>query len=220
MAPDVSWVRTPAIWGTLAVELSLPVLLLVRRTRVGGLILGALFHLVLALAGNVPFAAVALAFYVGFIPPEVLRLRPARQFPVGAAAFAVPVAAWLVMAVVAPAPGVSDDVIGYLARAVVVVWVVGAAGALGPALLRERPPRTMPRLGHPALAIGLAVLVLNAATPYVGIESRGSFTMFSNLRTEPGDWNHLVVPARFRVFAHQGSEGRGSDASRRLSFLA
>lgn len=201
MAPDVAWVREPVIWATLAAEASLAVLLSVRRTRAAGVALGVAFHLVLALAGNVPFAAVALALYVAFVAPEAVAAgRPAPgRGPPARLAFAGAVGAWLALAVLAPEPAVAGGAPGVLARAAIVVWVLVAAVALGPALARRRPPPA--RRGHPALAAGLAVLVLNAATPYLGVESRGSFTMFSNLRTEPGAWNHLVVPAGARIFA-------------------
>ena len=59
------------------------------------------------------------------------------------------------------------------------------------------------RLGHPVLAIGIAVLVVNALTPYVGLKTESSFTMFSNLQTEAGYWNHAFIPEAVRVFAYQ-----------------
>ncbi|MPZ66508.1 MAG: hypothetical protein GEU83_13680 [Pseudonocardiaceae bacterium] len=56
--------------------MALPILLAVPRTRVLGLVVGAGFHTVLALAGNVPFSALALALYVAFLPTDVPdRLR-------------------------------------------------------------------------------------------------------------------------------------------------
>jgi hypothetical protein len=85
------WAAWPAIVGTLAAEASLAVLLLVRRTRPAALVLGTGFHLVLALAGNVPFTALVLALYAGLLPDATaLRLaplvrRPGRTLPVLAA---------------------------------------------------------------------------------------------------------------------------------------
>lgn len=65
---DGSWRIEPAIWGTVEVEVALPILLAARRTRIVGLVVGGGFHTVLALAGNVPFTALAFAFYVAFLP--------------------------------------------------------------------------------------------------------------------------------------------------------
>jgi hypothetical protein len=66
--------------------------------------------------------------------------------------------------------------------------------------LRAPGPRATLRIRGPILWLGIAALVLNAATPYLGVKTRAAFTMFSNLRTEPGHWNHLVVPESARVF--------------------
>ena len=61
-------------------------------------------------------------------------------------------------------------------------------------------PRADLRVRSPILWVGIVALVLNASTPYLGIKTRAAFTMFSNLRTEPGHWNHLVIPESVRVF--------------------
>jgi len=73
---DGSWRIVASIWATVAVEVALPVLLAVRRSRMIGLVLGGAFHAVLALTGNVPFSALALALYVVFLPSDTpTRLR-------------------------------------------------------------------------------------------------------------------------------------------------
>jgi len=65
-----SWSVMASIWITVVVEVALPVLLSVRRLRPVGLVLGLAFHAVLALAGNVPFSALALALYVVLLPTD------------------------------------------------------------------------------------------------------------------------------------------------------
>ncbi len=45
----------------------------------------------------------------------------------------------------------------------------------------------------------LALAVINGLCPYVGYKTQGSFTMFSNLATEAGRWNHLLMPNWLRV---------------------
>ena len=58
------------------------------------------------------------------------------------------------------------------------------------------PGASRPRAGlavrQVVLVIGLVVLVLNGMSPYLGLKTTAAFTMFSNLRTEPGHWNPLV----------------------------
>jgi hypothetical protein len=37
-------------------------------------------------------------------------------------------------------------------------------------------------------------VLLNGASPYLGLKTETSFSMFSNLRTEAGEENHLFLP--------------------------
>lgn len=68
-----AWQDVPAIAGTLLIEALLPVALLVRRTRVAAVLVGAGFHTVLAIAGHVPFSGFAFAFYALFLPDDLPR---------------------------------------------------------------------------------------------------------------------------------------------------
>lgn len=180
------WAVRPAIFATIAVEAALAVLLLVPRTRRAGVTVGLLFHAVLALAGNVPFAAVMAAVYVAFVPgPAVRRLAPA-----------VLGAGWLVGVALDPAPGVAGGWLGDLLRPTtaaalaVAATRVGRAEGFHPAGARLRP----------VTACVLALLVLNAAGPYLGYKRIYAFAPFSDLHTEPGRWNHRVVPEAVRRF--------------------
>ncbi len=218
---DASWLVMPAIWGTALVEVALPVLLAVPRTRSLGLVLGTAFHAVLALAGNVPFSALALAVYVVFLPTDTatrLRSLMARRPRLGrwashasrvATSRAVPfvaVSGWLVGSVLFPPdPGtrpalVSDGtrLLVVAAAAVGIALFVGAGG--GTAAVQR--PRSL-RLGHPIFAIGVVLVVANSLSPYLGLKTDSSFTMFSNLYTEKGFWNHLFIPEGVRIFAYQ-----------------
>ncbi|MGJ0118688.1 hypothetical protein ACQ7HM_05735 [Williamsia sp. MIQD14] len=219
-----TWRITPSIWATVAVEIALPILLAVPRTRVVALVLGCTFHVVLALAGNVPFSAVALALYVAFLPTRtvsgvhavLLRHRQLRSVTRTVATptasvllFAVGVGLWLGAArVLGPEPWSRSDGLGGLAR-LSIVAMVGLAG-LAFVTGRRRGdtpeyarPRSERRLGHPILVVAAALLVVNAACPYLGLRSESTFTMFSNLRTEQGAWNHVLLPESLRVFGFQ-----------------
>lgn len=226
------WQVEPAIWGTVLIEASLPILLTIRRTRLLALLLGIGFHTVLALAGNVPFTAVAFAFYVAFLPLAtpgsgqslltgrrglnrwVKRARSWRYArPV---AFAMVVGAWLVGVALGPsqsAPGLlgtpaadSSAVIGDGTRLVVVILAVSGIALVVSARSALGPPmgprRSWP-IGHPILAVGALALVINGLCPYLGLKTDTSFAIFSGLRTEPGVWNHLFVPEAVRVFGYQ-----------------
>lgn len=144
------WLEQAAMYGSVAVELSLPVLLIVQRTRAIGVVLGLGFHTVLALAGNVPFTGVMFALYVGFLPPGAMsrlagalaergvRLRP---LPAGVQAglLAVLTLAWLLGARVTDAdPAGVRSAIGDGTR--VAVLLLAAAGATAALVAWPRRP--------------------------------------------------------------------------------
>ena len=220
-----SWQHAPAIWGTIAIELAIPVLLFFRRTRLIGLAIGIPFHIILALSGHVPFSGFAMAFYSLFLPvdfPErldrlvervpLLGTIAARIAAVARSPLAFPVLAlgWLVCALV-----VVENARTAFDRGTTVVFFFYALVLVGIAALalldRERPlapllgegiePRDHAfRLAHPAWALVLVVAAANAISPYVGLKTQVSFTMYSNLQTEGDTWNHAVVPEGVRVF--------------------
>jgi hypothetical protein len=47
------------------------------------------------------------------------------------------------------------------------------------------------------------LVFLNGLSPYLGLKTENSFSMFSNLRTEGNVTNHYLVPASFQVFDYQ-----------------
>ena len=195
----------PALVATVAVEALLPLLLLVRRTRTVGVVAGTAFHVVLALAGNVPFSALMAALYAGFLPPAA-RLPDAPR--VRRAVVGLLAVGWLVGAVRGPsseAPGLTGPPSAFVAPAVGTVATAGyvalAALVVAVSLLtrdRDATPRSRPGV---VVLVTTGVLVLNAVAPYAGWKTDTSFEMFSGLRTEAGSWNHLLVPPGVRLAA-------------------
>jgi len=235
-----SWIIVASIWGSVAIEAALPVLLAVRRSRLFGLALGAAFHAVLGLAGNVPFSALALALYVVFLPadtPTRLRAltatRPGldrwtrRALRAGRSPLVLlgTLVFWLVEARVSThVPGTRPVLI---AQGTSLLVVVAFAGFLLLVLdlarggSQNHSSRSL-RLRNPVFAAGVLILVMNSLSPYVGLKTESSFTMFSNLRTEAGRWNHLFIPEAVRMFPYQdqlvriiASDDRALEASTR-----
>jgi len=214
---------TPAvIAGTIALEMAVPALLLFRRTRPLAIVLAFGFHVVSAFAGHSWFSGFAWAFYFLFLPPTMLArgvvmARRALPEPVrGALAtalsrptvtLAAASATWVAVRYgLAPkVPGPLEDARHWGAVLMCVGWM-SLSGAILFRLrhhaipARTRAPQASLRVRSPIMWVGIGLLVLNAAMPYLGVKSRAAFTMFSNLRTEPGHWNHLVVPESVRVF--------------------
>lgn len=217
---DGSWRVVASIWVTVLIEVALPVLLAVRRSRLLGLVLGGVFHAVLGLAGNVPFSALALALYVAFLPSDAptrlralaaahpgLRLWGSRALGATRSRAALPVAVgwWLVGAAVFTHDGTRPALIAYGTGLLVV-----AAFAGGILLLlrvqRISSPDPSPRsllVRQPVFVVGVLLLVVNSLSPYVGLKTESSLTMFSNLHTEGNQWNHLFIPDVVRIFPYQ-----------------
>lgn len=210
----------PAVWATLAVEGLVPVLLVVRRTRPVGVALAWSFHVVAALAGHTAFSGLALGLYIPFLDPAVVRegvrwargLVPSRRVDLPATTWRALAAVAALGLVVAPLlfatlPGEWEARASRFAPTLLFLpWaaVVGLAAVVG-ASRAGRPVWSQGRLRptHAVPALAIVLLLANAATPYLGLKNGWSLTMYSNLRTEPGSWNHLVVPEQVRLFDWQ-----------------
>jgi hypothetical protein len=74
------------------------------------------------------------------------------------------------------------------------------------ALTFDGPPayrRGAFRLAHPGWALGPLLAVLLASSPYLGLRTQNTFTMYSNLQTEDGQWNHALLPDGVQIFSLQ-----------------
>ncbi len=221
------------IAGGVVVEFAIPTLLLFRRTRFLAILVGMGFGVVTALAGHAPFAGFGWSFYLLFITPGTLgrvvvtvrralppRVRAWLMTPSSSPAgwLVLGAAALLVMGVLQVLP---PDLVGlakrYGASLAFCLWTLAWAVLL---LKNWRhwfrpPPASWGRFGagHVVFAVALLLVVLNAASPYLGLKTRFSFTMFSNLQTEPGRWNHVVLPEAMRVFGLQDGIVRFDEVS-------
>ena len=74
--------------------------------------------------------------------------------------------------------------------------------ALGPGRGSRIPPHAL-RLTHRGWLVGPSLIAIVALSPYVGLKTTASLTMYSNLRTEGDRWNHLVLPEAMQVFGFQ-----------------
>jgi hypothetical protein len=178
------------------IELAVPVLLVVKRTRVYGVMLGFVFHFLISLDLDqhfYDFTALLFALFTLFIDDAVTsRWNEAlRRHRPTLLALAV---ASVILTVAAVTPN------RYLAVWAVrsgtfFVWIpLGAALVL--AVLR------MPRVQQHTLAFRaagvagmalVALVTLNGLTPYLGLKTAYGFNMYANLHTVDGESNHWVV---------------------------
>ena len=197
------------IVGTAVIELSIPWLLVVRRTRNVGVVIAIAFHALLALDRThqfFDFSSVLTALFVLFLPSSSgvwvseragsirarLVLADAR-YPrlVHLGLVALPVLAGLLVALDVPTAREALLVGWYPWQAFVVV-VLGVTVRY----LRQRPavpsPRAL-RVGHLAFLLVPALVVVNGLTPYLELKTGFGWNMYSNLRTVDGDSNHYLV---------------------------
>ena len=88
-----------------------------------------------------------------------------------------------------------------------IVWTMGLIGLyLGAFLIKgkaETRSSTTFRCRWKIIWAMPALLVLNGMSPYLGLKTETSFSMFSNLRTEGKQPNHLFVPSWIKLTALQ-----------------
>lgn len=233
--PSPSWMLAVLPVGTLIIETAIPLLLVVRRTRVAGALLGVVFHAGLALSPAHTYSDFSSMLYAGyflFLPYDFAgtlrsqwvetRIGQAlialwdrgtlpRAIKMGLVALAaIIVTNWVYQAVHGKAlftlfPAMT------LRYALIFVWVLYAGFVLA---ILVRAARAVPlpsvvrpldalMLPSPALAVLPLLLLLNGFNPYLGFKTESSFSMFSNLRTEGGQANHLLVPPGVQVAGFQ-----------------
>jgi hypothetical protein len=202
--PRARWAEHVSIWGTLLAEASVPALLLHRRTWRFGLVAALGFHLLLGFdptPGIYSFTGLLYALFILLLPGtfvdtagrqlELLRARVGRS-----ALWYVRIAGVLLWSSILVYSSTRDDRWSFGAGfPVYLLWaLLVAAGYLvtlfrTPALDARSPARTSAWFW-----ILPGLVLLNGMSPYLGLRTQLSFSMFSNLRTEGGRSNHLFMP--------------------------
>lgn len=207
---DLGW-RRFIIAGSLALELLIPALLLVKRTRWIGVVLGVSFHVLL---GFVPyetyynFSFLLVALYILILPSYAYQTLQARweaacrwvwqrgpRWTVVIRLIFTLLLIWIVWD--------SQDFSKqpeWIYRGVRIFQVVGPLLALAivASLWRPKSRRAVRSwtagFAWPHWAL-LFLLAVNVTGPYIGWKSELSFSMYSNLRVKNGQSNHWLLPS-------------------------
>lgn len=203
-----AWLENLVIVATVVVELSIPVLLLVARTRRIGVVIALVFHAVLALDRShqfFDFSAVLFALFPLFLAPSAgtwvaervgsvrarLALRNERlpeRAHLAAAAVPIVVALLVTVDVIDSDAGVDVGWLPWqlfsLTIVIGTIWFVRQQQAV-PAV------RLMPH--HAVFLLVPLLVVLNGLTPYLELKTGYGWNMYANLRTVDGESNHLLV---------------------------
>jgi len=204
--PDAALLRGGAVWAALVAEGLLAVTLCVPRLRPAAVIGGLVFHFLLALDATkvfLNFSSVMFALLISFLPRAFLDslggdLERHRGLRAG-------LGAGLLAIVGSGLYAVTD----WSTRANLHVWVrqivwsVYALGVMGYTIrwcAREyRPEAPLPLPGAAAIAV-IALVWLDGLSPYLGLKTRTTLDMYSNLRLEADRSNHFLVPRSLDVF--------------------
>lgn len=204
-----AWVEQLVIVATVVIELAVPALLLLPRTRRIGVVVALVFHAVLAIDHAhqfFDFSSVLFPLFLLFLAPTAgswtaervgslrarLALRGAR----------VPVRAHLVLAAVPVALGAIVALDGFTRSEARQVgwwpWQVYALVVIVTVVrfLRQEPvaPSVQLRPHHALFALVPLLVVLNGLTPYLELKTGFGWNMYANLRTVDGETNHYLLP--------------------------
>jgi hypothetical protein len=222
-----------AIWSTFIVEAIAIVSLYWKRYFAIGLLLALIFHFVIPISvysWYMDFSSLVFALYILSVPREVSEqfyercagIFRALRTRFGELASLLPFAAVLIAAVtlVATLAVLNRDVPiaqSHVYQSVwVLLWVVYGGTAmifLADAALAHLPWRGQsgPRLPLWLYALPCLLFVV-AAAPYVGLRTEASIAMFSNLHTEGGITNHLLLDPVY-LFPYQKDVAMLRDSS-------
>jgi hypothetical protein len=199
-----------SIHASLGFEIVIPLLLLFRSTRHLGILTGMVFHWLLAtnpLSGFYNFSSMLFAVFALFASSQFVaeaadligrrRVRWTSRIVTAIFAGYAFVAHPLFETIAPSSRNVSN----------LVWWVYGTSLlAVFGTLVWQR--RFVVRPGRdfalqPMLVVVPLLVVLNGAAPHLGLHTTATWAMFSNLRTEAGRSNHLLIPATAQIFDYQ-----------------
>jgi hypothetical protein len=237
--PQGAWVYDAVIYGTLVVEASIPILLVVRRTRLFGILLATMFHFGLALNPEhtfFDFSSMLMAMYFLFVPfdywnslrsvgfrsqtgqwlwSRVRREQITRWGRRIAIALGVALVATYAQRLAPRGPVLIDT----LQETTRLIFVFYAAAVVTVFLLVARmrdvvgETRGLVTFRPRGATLIIPVLVLfNGMTPYLGLKTEASFSMFSNLRTESRP-NHILIPGHAHLSSYQDDLVKVLDSS-------
>ena len=219
-----AWTQTPVILLTVLSEAGIALLLAFRSTRHMGIAVGLVFHALLALHPNIgiySFSAMLYGLYALFLSDSASAIlqrvaeRAATKFII--LAIFVGTTVWQQIATRGMDPYQArfrESEQGFYAWA---AFSLALAAGYGFAMWQSRRVASdssleaagassgydpSPGFGKPRLLwLMLIPVVITGASPYIGLKTQGTFSMFSNLRTE-GSSNHLFLQ-RFDLFPYQ-----------------
>ena len=221
--PNAPFFQTATIYFTLVVEAAIPLLLCWRPARRAGILTGLLFHTAISfnpISGFYNFSSMLFALYLLFAPGEYVAALASRLRAMG---LDTCLQCWrslsfhlrILLAIMLGALGIAVAAVvdahfkgpvdfilplwGMYSAALIVLFIFMFRTAGG--AMAEKG--SIFSLRHYSLLLMPLLVGLNGWSPYFGLKTETSFAMYSNLRTEDGRSNHLLVPAALQFFDYQ-----------------
>ena len=190
-------------WFFMVAEALLPIMLAIRQTRLAAFYFGVPFHLLLGLMGHWPFSSFMISLYILVSMPALLDvIRDAAARLDGVRSKFMPWASPSVGFAVASGLLLMS---GFILKPswVWLLWTLVITVALLAAVVREHrrnglfsgknvTPMWSWKPGW--LWIFFVLVVVNSASPYIGLKTNLNVAMYSNMRTEGAVNNHFLLP--------------------------
>jgi len=207
-------------YATVIIETLIPLMLIFRKTRSLGVLIGLLFHNVIAYNnhnGYYDFSSAIFAIYFLFITPAFsvyLRLAISKFLQFKDTVYRQlrtfnPVNVIMIIGIAIFSIGLIMGVEKFINDYVLIFWTLFSVTYIAiyiKTLLSEKDNTDREKLfkvRYPLLLIIPVLLLVNGFSPYLGFKTENSFAMYSNLRTEAGLSNHFFMPADIQLFDYQ-----------------
>lgn len=226
--PTPEWLIISNSYLTLIIETAIPVLLVINKTRIYGLILGLLFHFILGF--RYPgFTILVFAFLSLFIPnssyefikSEITEIYDKfinfiskwsnyydwKKSKLDSYLFHI---VWAVFILYVIQIFMRGDTLNYfiISRAglYLIVCLLIFMLFFKFVIINKNYKTVSNNLSiipvNPVLIIFPALVFINGLAPHIGLKNIQSMAMFSNLRTGGGTTNHYIIPASFQIFSN------------------
>jgi hypothetical protein len=224
--PQDEWALATLGYVTIIIETLIPVLLCIPRLRMIGILIGMVFHYILAFdiyKHFFDFSSTVFTLYFLFTAPNFLDLLQKRwetlTFGQWNFSFATPqnyykTIRWLILATLSVIifAGFQNPLTIWLTVFFIgrqIFWfvygsvlIVMFALSLDLKQITHVSNRQLFTPNHVGLLIMPLLVFLNGVGPYVGFKTRTSIDMYSNLRLETGQSNHYIVPGTLDVLGY------------------
>lgn len=229
LLPATKLARLLCAYFTVLVEALIPILLFFRKSRNTGLLIGLIFHGLIAYNhingfydftsnGFYDFSSVIFACYVVFMSNgfcsylnscynKLMRyiksLKSRRYSEKNLVGISIATLLFVLIGYI-----VSKNIDDYFRYIVWTLFSFTLIGLFIKYLLSFKEELSVNFKNHfyrPPFSLLLfpCIVFINGVCPYLGLKTESSFAMFSNLRTEGGVSNHFLVPAGGQIFDFQ-----------------